>query len=295
MNALTAFFAALNNPNVPFIRYALFAGLMSSTAFGMVGGIVVVRRISYVAGAISHAALAGLGASLYFSEVHAVHWLTPMLGAGIVAVLCAWIIAVVTLYAAEREDTIIGAIWAVGMAAGLLFIAKTPGYVDAMSYLFGNILLVGRSELQIIGVASLVTAITVILFYPQIQSLCFDQTYAETRGQPTAFFTLLLYTLSAVTVVLMVSTVGIVMVIAMLTLPAATAGLVARRLQTMMVLAVGLCALANTAGLAASYHLNVPTGPTTIILSGALYLGTLLLRTFAQNLRRAGASKAQQV
>jgi zinc transport system permease protein len=287
MEFVSSFTAALTNPNVPFIRYALIAGLLSSAAFGMVGSIVVVRRISYVAGAISHAALAGLGASLYFNEVHSVQWLTPMLGATIVAVGSAWIIALVTLCAAEREDTIIGAIWAVGMAVGLIFIAKTPGYVDAMSYLFGNILLVGRTELWTIGTLSLVTVSIVIIFFPQIQSFCFDELFAKTRGVPTAFFTLLLYTVSAITVVLlMVQTIGIVMVIAMLTLPAAAAGLIARRLQTMMILGIMFCALANTIGLAVSYHLNVPTGPTTIILSGILYITTLLIRSVAHHLRR---------
>jgi len=296
MEFLSSFASALNNPNVPFIRYALIAGLLSSAAFGMVGSIVVVRRISYVAGAISHAALAGLGAALYFSEVHAVHWLTPMLGATIVAVGCAWIIALVTLYAAEREDTIIGAIWAVGMAVGLIFIAKTPGYVDAMSYLFGNILLVGRVELWTIGVLSLVTVAIVIAFFPQIQSFCFDELYARTRGVPTAFFTLLLYTVSAITVVLMVQTIGIVMVIAMLTLPAAAAGLIAHRLRTMMALGILLCALANTTGLAVSYHLDVPTGPTTIILSGALYVTALAVRNVARlrRRRRSGPVRAVQ-
>lgn len=285
MDFFLSFAAAIANPNVPFIRYALIAGLLSSAAFGMVGSVVVVRRISYVAGAISHAALAGLGASLYFNEVHSLQWLSPMLGATIVAVACAWIIALVTLFASEREDTIIGAIWAVGMAVGLIFINRTPGYIDAMSYLFGNILLVGRAELWTIGILSLVTITIVIVLFPQIQSFCFDEIYARTRGVPTAFFTLLLYTLSAITVVLMVQTIGIVMVIAMLTLPAATAGLMARRLRTMMVLGILFCAMANTTGLAVSYHLNLPTGPTTIILSGALYLAALAVQN-AKKLRR---------
>ena len=144
---MTDFLSALSNPAVPFIRYALIAGLVSSAAFGMVGSFVIVRRISYIAGAVSHAALAGLGASLYLKVVHGIAWLSPLTGATAAALLAAWIIAVVNLYAAEREDTIIGAIWAVGMAIGLIFISLTPGYMDPMSYLFGNILLIGREDL----------------------------------------------------------------------------------------------------------------------------------------------------
>lgn len=289
MDILTGFLSALGNPNVPFIRYALFAGLISSAAFGTVGSIVVVRRISYVAGAVSHAALAGLGGALYLAEVHGVGWLTPMMGAMVVAVAAAWIIALVTLFAAEREDTIIGAIWAVGMAIGLVFIFLTPGYVDAMSYLFGNILLIGRGDLLAIAALTAVVVLVVALFYPQFQSLSFDGTYAETRGTPVWPFTVLLYTLAAITVVLMVSAVGIVMVIALLTLPAATAGLFARRLSTMMILGTLACALTSTAGLAVSFQVGLPTGATTIIIGGAGYLLALAVRTVLRQVRRQAA------
>jgi zinc transport system permease protein len=286
---LTGFLSALGNPNVPFIRYALVAGLVSSAAFGTVGSIVVVRRISYVAGAVSHAALAGLGGALYLAEVHAVGWLTPMMGALVVAVTAAWIIALVTLFAAEREDTIIGAVWAVGMAIGLVFIFLTPGYVDATSYLFGNILLIGRGDLWMISALTVVVVLAVAVFYPQVQSVSFDATYAETRGTPVWPFTVLLYTLAAITVVLMVLAVGIVMVIALLTLPAATAGLFARRLSTMMILGTLACALTSTVGLAVSFQVGLPTGATTIIIGGAGYLLALAVRAVLRHVRRRAA------
>ncbi len=276
------FFQAITNPTVPFIRYALIAGILSSIAFGMVGSYVVVRRITYIAGAISHAALAGLGASVYFSTVYSITWLTPLTGAMAAAVLSAWIIGFVTLYASEREDTVIGTIWAVGMAIGLIFIAKTPGYMDPMSYLFGNILLIGGQDLILITILNIIVVAIVILFYPQLKALSFDEPYARTRNVPTGFFTLLLLTLTACTVVLMVSTVGIVMVIAMLTIPAATAGLVVKRLSLMMVLASLFCAFSNTVGLGVSYVLDLPTGATTILISGTLYVLILLWKQFSK-------------
>jgi len=283
---MSAFMDALTNPAVPFIRYALFAGLFSSAAFGMVGSFVVVRRISYIAGAVSHAALAGLGASLYLSVVHEISWLSPLAGATAAALLSAWIIALVNLYASEREDTIIGAIWAVGMAIGLIFIARTPGYNDPMSYLFGNILLIGKTDLILILVLNTLVVIAVLLFFPQLQAVCFDEPYARTRRVPTGFFMILLVTLTAVTVVLMVSTVGIVMVIAMLTLPAATAGLAAKRLSGMMILGALICALSNSLGLVASYSMDIPTGATTIIISGGIYVLALSGRGIFRKLRR---------
>jgi zinc transport system permease protein len=270
---------------MPFIRYALIAGLLSSAAFGMVGSFVVVRRISYIAGAVSHAALAGLGGSLYLQVVHEISWISPLFGATLAALLSAWIIALVNLYAAEREDTIIGAIWAVGMAIGLLFIAKTPGYMDPMSYLFGNILLIGKGDLLLITVLNLLVIVMVLLFYPQLQAVCFDEPYARTRKVPTGFFMILLVTLTAVTVVLMVSTVGIVMVIAMLTLPAATAGLFAKRLSGMMLYGGIICAVSNAAGLYSSYTLDVPTGAMTILVSGGIYVAALSARSILRRLR----------
>ncbi|MBN2051107.1 MAG: metal ABC transporter permease, partial [Spirochaetales bacterium] len=120
------FIDALTNPAVPFLRFALLAGIFSSAAFGMIGTLVVVKRISYIAGAVSHATLAGLGFALYMNQVHGAA-IQPLLGALGASLLSALIIALVTMRKREREDTIIGTIWAVGMALGLLFIARTPG------------------------------------------------------------------------------------------------------------------------------------------------------------------------
>ena len=291
---MAGFLSALINPAVPFIRYALIAGLLSSAAFGMVGTIVVVRRISYIAGAVSHAALAGLGLSLYLKTVHGIMWLSPLAGAAGAALLSSWIIGLVNLYASEREDTIIGTIWALGMAVGLIFIARTPGYQDPMSYLFGNILLIGKSDLILIAVLNVAVVLTVILFYPQLQTVCFDEVYARTRGVPTAFFTLLLVTLTAVTVVLMVSTVGIVMVIAMLTIPAATAGLFSGRLWVMMAASAVICGITNTAGLGISYYLDLPAGATTILVSGLIYTLALSGRTLFRIVKRKRLIRAEE-
>jgi zinc transport system permease protein len=275
---LQEFFAALADPNVPFIRYALIAGLLSSVSFGIIGSFVVVKRISYIAGAISHAALAGIGAALYFKHVYGMDFLSPLHGAVVAALLAALIIGLVSTYYNEREDTIIGSIWAIGMAIGLLFIAKTPGYVDPMSYLFGNILLVGRQELVLILFLDMVVIVLGILFYHQFLALSFDEEFTRLRGIPTRLYYILLIFLVALTVVLMVTVVGIVMVIALLTIPAATAGLFSRKLWQMMVLAALFCALFTSFGLGTSYVLDFPSGSTTIVLAGAVYIISLIFR-----------------
>jgi zinc transport system permease protein len=272
------FFSALADPNVPFIRYALIAGVLSSLSFGIIGSFVVVKRISYIAGAISHAALAGIGAALFFQHRFVNGTISPLLGAVVAALLAALVIGFVSIRQNEREDTIIGAIWAIGMAIGLLFIARTPGYVDPMSYLFGNILLLGKQELTLIILLDLLVAAVGILFYPQFLALSFDEEYTRLRGIKTRLYYIMLIFLVALTVVLMVTVVGIVMVIALLTIPAATAGLFSKKLWQMMIFAAILCALFTILGLGTSYVLDLPSGSTTIVMAGGVYLIGLLVK-----------------
>ena len=279
------FLRALADPDIPFLRYAVAAGALASIAFGIVGTYVVVRRITYIAGAISHSVLGGIGAALYLQKAVGLEWCHPMWGAVIAALLSALIIGLVSLYARQREDTVIGALWSVGMAIGLLFLARTPGYVDAMSYLFGNILLLSREDLWIVaGLDALVVGLA-LLFYNKFLAVCFDEEFAALRGIRVAGYYLLLLFLTALTIVLLVRVVGIVLVIALLTLPAAVAGHVVRRLGQMMAVAVGACLLFTVAGIGLSYHYDLPSGPTIILLAGAVYLLVLVACHFA---RRGG-------
>lgn len=267
------FFEAVHH--YTFMQYALLAGLLSGVACGIVGTYVVTRRISYIAGGISHCVLAGMGAARYAAVVYHWNWLTPLLGATIAALAAAGIIGVVSLRAKQREDTVIGVLWAVGMAVGVLFIARTPGYnEDLMGYLFGNILMVsGRDLWLILALDGLATAAGV-LWYDQLQAVCFDEEFARLRGVPVEWFYLLLLGLTAITVVLLVSVVGVVLVIALLTLPAAIAGHFTRTLRGMMIMATLLCALFTGAGIAVSYTPNLPAGATIIVIAGAAYLAT---------------------
>jgi zinc transport system permease protein len=284
------FVAALRDAHLPFLRYAFLAGVLASFAFGIMGSYVVVRRISYIAGAIAHCVLGGIGAGLYLQHARGLAWCHPMYGAVAMALVAAIIIGLVSLYARQREDTVIGALWAVGMAAGLLFLAKTPGYVNPMSYLFGNILLITRGDLWlIVGLDVLVIGLTA-LFYPKLLAVCFDNEFARARGMRVEIYFLLLLCLTALTVVLLVRVVGIVMVIALLTLPAAVAGHFTKRLWHMMVLAIFFCMIFNVAGLGYSYVHDLPTGPTIIALAGAVYLLVVIGHHVLQARRRRARS-----
>jgi len=259
-----------------FLRYALLAGVLAAVACGVVGSWVVTKRITYIAGGIAHTVLGGLGAARYLQVVWGWQWCHPMIGAVAAALLAAAVIGWVSLKGRQREDTVIGALWATGMAAGILFISRTPGYgEDLMGYLFGNILMVGPGDLVMMAALDAVVVTVTFFFYDELLALSFDEEFARLRGVPVDALYGLLLALTALTVVLLVSVVGVVMVIALLTLPAAVAGELTRRLRSMMAVAVVLTALFVTAGLGVSYGPDLPAGATTVALAAATYLAVV--------------------
>ncbi len=266
---------ALLDPDLPFLRYALITGLLASISFGIIGTFVVVRRISYIAGAISHCVLAGIGAGLYLQNVVGIPWITPVRGAIFVALLAALVLAQVSTNGDQREDSIIGALWAGGMSIGFLFIAVTPGYFDPMSYLFGNILLINKSDIYFVIALDAVILAVVGIFYNKLVALCFDEEYTQLRGVHTRWLYLLLLCLTALTIVLLVRIVGIIMVIALLTLPAAIAGSMASGIRQLMLLSTLLSALFIVSGLGVSFSFDLPSGSIIILIATACYLLSL--------------------
>jgi len=258
------FFHALADQS--FLQAALLAGLLASIGCGVMGTYVVVKRIAFIAGGIAHSVLGGMGAAVYFG-------LDPNLGALLAAIVAALLIGWVRLNWRAQEDTLIGALWAIGMAVGILFIAKTPGYQsDLMSYLFGNILLVPQNSLWFMAALDGLLLLIVAAYHRQFLAVVFDEEFARLRGIPVTFFYLLLLVLVALTVVLLIQVVGLILVLALLTLPAAMAGHYVNSLGRMMLLATLIGSAVSVAGLALSYPPDLPTGPTIVLLAGAVYL-----------------------
>ncbi len=262
----------------PFLQYALWAGLLASVSCGVVGSLVVVRRISYLAGAIAHSVLAGLGAARWMQVVLGWQWAHPLLGAVVAALLAAAVMGLVSLKAREREDTVVSALWAVGMAVGLMFMAATPGYAtDLMAYLFGDILMVTPQQLWVMAGLDLVVVGLVVVFYHPLLMVCFDEEFARLRGLKVELWFLLLLGLVALTVVILAAVVGLVMVIALLTLPAGIAARWGHRLGGIMAGAVVLSAVFTSLGLGLSYGPDLPAGACIIVLAGAAYLAAAAL------------------
>lgn len=290
---MNGYISALLDPSMPFVRNALIAGLLSSILFGTLGAVVTVKRIAGLAGAISHAVLGGIGMALYLSASKLVPGFPPILGALIFAVLSAVIIGFVSLKAKGRVDTVINALWVIGMSIGVLFIAKTPGYADPMSYLFGNILLVSRGDLILLFILDVLVVFLAWRFYPQIEASAFDEEFARVRGVPTDFIFLAILAVTAVAIVLLQTFVGIVMVIAMLTLPSGTAGFAAKNLAGMMVGGTILSAVFTTTGLAASWALDMPAGAVVVVISGACFLAVSGIIAAMARRRRAQPGRQQ--
>lgn len=271
------FINALVNSQTPFIRYALIAGVLSSIPFGIIGTYVVVNRMSYIAGAISHTALGGIGFALWLNMSVGVSFFSPIAGALVAAVFSGLIISFNLREEKERLDTVIGSIWAVGMSLGLIFIYLTPGYIDPMSYLFGNILLISTDDLWMIVFLNIVIVFFSVLFHNQFLTIFFDREFAKTKGVRTFFYQTILILLISLTVILLIRMVGIVLVIALLTIPAATADIFVHRMRNIILLAILLSLVIMTTGLFLSYVLELPTGSVTILVAGIIYVTARLV------------------
>ena len=268
---------------LPFMQRAFLIGTIAAMPFGVIGTFIVVRRIGYLAGAIAHCAFGGIGIGLYLQYVLAASLFAvlfdPMLVSVVVAVLSALVIGIVRRKAREREDTIISASWVVGMALGSLLLELTPGNVGISNYLFGNILLITKQDVLIVGVLSLFVIAVVGLFFKRLEAVCFDEEFAKLRGVATTWYFQLLLVLTALTVVLLVRVVGIVLVIAMLTLPAATAGRLTKRLLPMCLLSILLCAVFSWSGLLiVCVFGNLPAGPTIVLVAAFAYFASFIVR-----------------
>lgn len=271
-----------------FMQNAVFAGVLASLASGLIGTYVVVKRITFISGGIAHTVLGGMGVAYHLG-------VDPLAGAIVAALGAAVLLGFVNVKAKQHEDTIIGALWAVGMAVGIVFMSLTPGYnVDLMSFLFGNILMVTNPVLRILIYLDLSIILLVTVFYRQFLLIAFDEEHARLRGLPVTFLYILLLCLIALTVVILIKIVGLIMVIALLTLPAAIAGLFTHTLGYMMGAATGLSLVFTLGGLAVAYNLDLPAGAVIVIIAGLAYLLALGGQKLFINRLKAKAEKETQ-
>lgn len=249
-----------------FMQNALLAALLASVACGIIGALVVVNRVVFLSGGVAHAAYGGVGLAFFLG------WpvLPTVLGFTLAA---SSLMAAATLRRNERADTVIGVTWAAGMAMGIILLDLTPGYnVELMSFLFGSILTVPRSELWLMAGLDLVVAGLVALLYRQFLALSFDPEFARTRGLPVTALHFLLLAMIAVSVVMIIRVVGLILVIALLTIPPYLAERRAGSLAGMMLRSVALSLAFCLAGLALSYRFDLSSGASIIAVASAAFL-----------------------
>ena len=256
-----------------FIQNAIIAGLLSSIACGISGTFVVVKKISYLSGGIAHAIVGGLGIAYFFG-------MNPIYGALAFAVVSALLIGTVKLKMKQNEDTIISALWAVGMSIGLIFAYLTPGYnVNLLSYLFGNILLVSSESLILMLILDVLIAVLVLIFYKQFIYVCFDEEYAYLRGINVEFIYILLLVMISLTIVVLVQSVGLILVIALLTLPSSIARMFSSTIWKMIIISILLIQLFTFVGFAFSFSTNLPSGASIILAAGVGYLLSFFIQS----------------
>ena len=265
-----------------FMQNAFFAAVLASIACGVIGALVVTKKITYISGGIAHAAFGGIGLG-YFLGINPLYCLIP------VSLLSAVGIGWVSKKFKVAEDAAIGIFWAMGMALGVIFIGMTPGYApDLFSYLFGNILTVPRSDVfSMIGMVAVILGM-VHLLYKEFLAVSFDEEFSQVCGVNVNAIYFVLLCLVALTVVLLVRIVGIVLVIALLTIPATIAKMFTRRLKGMMALSVVIALVLSVSGLWLSYVLDMASGATIIILSGLSFMAASLFNSAFHNTMNNG-------
>ena len=249
-----------------FMRNALIAAVLVGIACGIVGTYVVIKKIVFISGGISHAAFGGIGLGYFLG-------ISPILVAIPFSILSALAIGVISKKTEVSEDTAIGILWSAGMAIGIIFIGLSPGYApDLTSYLFGSILTVPVSDLIMMLILDIIIILTVILFYREFSAISFDEEFSEVIGVPTRILYLLLLCLVALSVVVLIRVVGVILVIALLSIPAAIARQFTYNLKKLMVLSIFTAIVMTVSGLWLSYIFNLASGATIVLVLGAAFI-----------------------
>lgn len=288
-----------------FLRNVYLLSAISSITFGVIGAFVVARRIGYLTGAVSHCAFGGVGFGLWLKQIVADGSLgvltlvglfagkdragafcekigsciDPVTSALIFAVLAALLVDCIRRRAKEREETLLGAVWAIGMALGLLFLERVRDVSSSAStYLFGDVLLVTIRDVWLAGILGALILSLVFCNFKKLEAVCFDEEFASLRGVNVGRQNRLLLFLTAIAVVLMLRLVGMAMIVALLTLPAAAASRFTKRLRSMIFASILVCFIGSWLGIWLSCQLNSSTGPVIILVVAVFYAVSLLFK-----------------
>ncbi len=255
-----------------FLQNAFFSAILASISCGIIGTIIMEKKLVMMSGGIAHTAFGGIGLG-YFLGIE------PIIGALFFSIAAAVGIANIQKKTHTGSDILIGMFWSLGMALGILFISFTPGYPpDMTSYLFGDILLVSRMDLNITIALDLIIIFTILLFFDSFKAYLFDEEFATVIGIPASILEYILYILIALTVVILIRVVGIILIIALLAVPPSIAKQFSYQLKNVILLSVGLGTCFCLSGLWISYTIHIPSGAAISILSVLTYMITSTIK-----------------
>ena len=253
-----------------FLQNALIAAFLISIISGIMGSLISVNRMMFLSGAIAHSAYGGVGVALFFG-------FSILLGAAVFAVFMAVVLSAIMLFQKDKSDTVIGVLWAFGMATGIVFTDLTPGYnTDLMSYLFGSILSISKEDICFMISIDIAVVLFVTVFYRTIVSISFDREFANLKGINTAFFYTLYLVLGALSIVASERVVGLILVIALFSIPSFISGNFAKSLFKMMVYSTVLSIVFILSGLYISYMFDITSGASIILVSSTVFFILLL-------------------
>lgn len=262
-----------------FMRNALLAALLSAVLCGIIGVIIVEKKLVMMSGGVAHTAYGGVGLGYLLG-------FSPLLGAVGFSLAAALAIGALRRRGGQRTDVLISLFWSLGMAAGILFVSLTPGYTaDLNTYLFGSILTIGTADILLTAGLALLVVLLFVAFFEDFRAYLFDETFATVSGLRVGFLENLLLALIALTVVVLLRVTGIMLAIALLTAPAATASMLTRRLLPRMLVAAGLSAAFGVIGLCVSFYADIPSGATVVAVAVLTYLSVLTVRSICARRR----------
>ena len=255
-----------------FFVNAVIAAILTSITCGIIGTYIVSKRIVFISGGITHTSFGGIGLGYYLG-------FNPLLGATVFSLLAAWIIEFMSKRTDVREDSAIAILWSFGMAIGIIFIFITPGYApNLMSYLFGSILTVSYLDLAMMLTVTLAISLFFGIFYKTILFVAFDEQYLKTRNIPVEFFNYVLIGFVALAIVLSIKTVGIILIISLLTIPQSTANLFVKDFGKIILYSVIIGIIGSLTGLIASYYLDIPSGASIIFFLVVIFAVLRLIK-----------------
>ena len=255
------------------ISSSIYASILLSIAIAVIGSLIVINKTTAITGSIAHGSFGGIGLALYLGS-------SVILTTSIFTVILAVILAFITIKFPHRQDSLIGVIWAVGMSIGIIFLSLTSGYQsDALSYLFGNILLVENKDLIFMGIIDILLLISIIFLYHRFLAMSYDREFLTLRGINANLLYTYFLILTSLTIVMSVRAIGIILILALFTIPSLIAEKFTKKFYSMIILSGILGAIFMISGIIISFYYNISPTPTIVIIAAVALILSLIKKS----------------